>query len=299
MPRSPVLSSLFVTMLAVVPGFAAAASPGTGAVDAAVRCSACDAWNAPQTPFRLHGDTWYVGPRGLSVLLIDTGAGLVLLDGALPQSAPQVLDNLRSLGFDPAQVRWIVNSHAHFDHAGGIAALAAATGARVAASPDGARALALGDALPGDPQADPAGGSMRFPAVAGAHGLADGESIRLGRLRLTAHHTPGHTPGGTTWSWRSCEGAECVDLVYADSLTAVSAPDFRFGADAAALAAFRASIAKVAGLPCDLLVSTHPEVSDLFARHADGSLVDPAGCRRLGERSGRALDARLQREAAD
>lgn len=298
MTRPPSLAVLIVATLALAPGRAPAAAPATP-VQEAVDCSACDAWNAPQAPFRIHGDTWYVGPRGLSVLLIDTGAGLVLLDGALPQSAPQVLDNLRSLGFDPAQVRWIVNSHAHFDHAGGIAALAAATGAQVAASPEGARALALGDALPGDPQADPAGGSMRFPAVAGAFGLADGESIRLGRLRLTAHHTPGHTPGGTTWSWRSCEGASCLDLVYADSLTAVSAPDFRFGADAPALAAFRASIDKVAGLPCDLLVTAHPEASDLFGRQAGGSLADASSCRRLGERSRRALDDRLRREAGD
>lgn len=297
MARLPALASLALATLAPVPGIASAAPPVVPAADA-VDCGPCAAWNAPQAPFRIHGDTWYVGPRGLSVLLIDTGAGLVLLDGALPQSAPQVLDNLRALGFDPAQVRWIVNSHAHFDHAGGIAALAAATGARVAASPAGARALALGDAVPGDPQADPAG-SMRFPAVAAVHGVGDGESIRLGRLRLTAHHTPGHTPGGTTWSWRSCEGATCLDIVYADSLTAVSAPDFRFGADARALAAFRASIDKVAGLPCDVLVTAHPEVADLFDRHARGELADPAACRRLGERSGRALEARLQREAAD
>lgn len=295
MPRLPVLSCLLAATLAVLPA-RAADPPGVRAADAAVACRACDAWNAPQAPFRLHGDTWYVGPRGLSVLLIDTGAGLVLLDGALPQSAPQVLANLRSLGFDPAQVRWIVNSHPHFDHAGGIAALVAATGARVAASRAGARALALGDAVPGDPQADPAGGSMRFPAVAGVHGVADGEAIRLGRLRLTAHHTPGHTPGGTTWSWRSCEGDGCVDIVYADSLSAVSATDFRFGADPAALAAFRASIDKVARLPCDLLVTTHPEASDLFARHAAGTLVEAGGCRRLGERSGRALEERLDRE---
>ncbi|MBX3725316.1 MAG: subclass B3 metallo-beta-lactamase [Xanthomonadales bacterium] len=299
MARLPALAALTVATLALVAGTARAASPAPPAPDAPMDCRACAAWNAPQAPFRIHGDTWYVGPRGLSVLLIDTGAGLVLLDGALPQSAPQVLDNLRSLGFDPAQVRWVVNSHAHFDHAGGIAALAAATGARVAASPQGARALALGDALSGDPQADPTGGSMRFPAVAGAHGLADGESIRLGRLRLTAHHTPGHTPGGTTWSWRSCEGAHCLDLVYADSLTAVSAPDFRFGADPRALAAFRASIDKVAGLPCDLLVTAHPEASDLFGRQTAGTLADASSCQRLGERSRRALDDRLQREAGD
>lgn len=298
MTRPPTPACLIAATLALAPALAPAAAPVASA-PAAVDCSACDAWNAPQAPFRIHGDTWYVGPRGLSVLLIDTGAGLVLLDGALPQSAPLVLDNLRSLGFDPAQVRWIVNSHAHFDHAGGIAALAAATGARVAASPEGARGLARGDALPADPQADPVGGSMRFPAVAGAHGLADGESIRLGRLRLTAHHTPGHTPGGTTWSWRSCEGASCLDLVYADSLSAVSAPDFRFGADARALATFRASIDKVAGLPCDLLVTAHPEASDLFGRQAAGSLADASSCQRLGERSRRALDDRLRREAAD
>src|SRR5690348_17958744 len=80
-------------------------------------------WNAPQKPFRIYGSTWYVGPHGLSAILVDTGKGLALFDGDLPESAPQIEAHLRELGFRVRDIKWIFNSHAHADHAGGIAAL--------------------------------------------------------------------------------------------------------------------------------------------------------------------------------
>ncbi len=267
-----------------------------------IDCGQCAAWNTPQTPFRLHGRSWYVGPKGLSSVLIDSGNGLVLLDGALPQSAEMIADNIRSLGFDIADVKWIVNSHAHFDHAGGIAALQRMSGAKVASSPRGADGLRLGNATPDDPQADADPAAMAFPPVADVTALDDGERIAIGNLELVAHHTPGHTPGGVTWTWRSCEASQCIDMVYADSLTAFSAPDFRFTRDPAAIAGFRRSVRKVAALPCDLLVSTHPEASSLFERRAidtDGNaFIEEGGCRAYAERSGARLEARIAEESA-
>src|SRR5579872_4697201 len=110
------------------------------------------AWNAPQAPFRIYGNTWYVGTHDLSSILVDTGRGLALFDGDLPESAPQIEAHIRALGFHVRDVRWILNSHAHIDHAGGIAELQRASGARVLASAAGARELELGGADPTDPQ---------------------------------------------------------------------------------------------------------------------------------------------------
>src|SRR5262249_52001989 len=155
-------------------------------------------------------------------------------------------------------IRLIVNSHAHFDHAGGIAALQRASGAVVAASAAGARALERGEPLPEDPQYGFGRKSTEFPAVARVRVAADGETLRVGDLALTAHHTQGHTPGSTTWTWRSCEGTHCLDLVYADSLNAVSSPGFRFTDHPELIEQFRRSIAKVKSLPCDVLLSVHP-----------------------------------------
>lgn len=86
-------------------------------------CDSCEDWNKPHAPFRIFGNTYYVGVQGLSAVLIDGGDGLVLIDGGLSQSAPLIAKNIESLGFRINQVRWIVSSHPHYDHVGGIAAL--------------------------------------------------------------------------------------------------------------------------------------------------------------------------------
>jgi metallo-beta-lactamase class B len=194
-------------------------------------------------------------------VLITSDKGHILLDGGLPQTSPLIDQNMRKLGFRIQDVRLIVNSHAHYDHAGGIAAIQRVSGATVAASAAGARALEQGEPLPDDPQYAFGSAANRFPPVKDVRAVNDGETLRVGDLSITAHLTPGHTTGSTSWSWRSCEGARCQHLVYADSLNPVAAPGFRFTGDAthpSRVAEFRRSIAKVADLPCDLLLAVHP-----------------------------------------
>ncbi len=267
-----------------------------------IRCADCAAWNAPHEPFRIYGNTYFVGPSGLSSVLIDSGKGLVLVDGGLPQSAELVAASVRKLGFELRDVRWILNSHAHFDHAGGIAALQRMTGAKVGASPAGARALQAGNAAPDDPQAG-FGEAMRFPPVRSVEPIAEGAGVTVGGLTVTAHHTPGHTPGGTTWTWRSCEGDRCTDVVFAESLTAIAAPGFRFAADTARVAQFRRSIATLRALPCGVLVQTHPsgrffEQLEASAREGRTAFLDASACRAYADRGDASLSQRLEDEAA-
>lgn len=80
-------------------------------------CANCAAWNKPHKAFRIYGNTYYVGTHGLSSILITSEGGHFLIDGALPESAPLIVANIRSLGFRIEDVKIIVNSHAHFDHA--------------------------------------------------------------------------------------------------------------------------------------------------------------------------------------
>lgn len=264
-------------------------------------CSNCARWSAPQPPFRLFGNSYYVGTRGLSSVLIDTGAGLIVLDGGLPQSAALIADNIRSLGFALHDVRWVLNSHAHFDHAGGIAALVRMTGAQVAASERGAESLRRGAVSADDPQAGyaPKNG---FPAVSTVATIVDGATITLGNTRIRAHYTPGHTPGSTTWTWHSCEGKRCVAMVYADSLNAVAAPGFRFGDSPDRIAQFETSIDHVAGLRCDIMVPVHPEFGDLFAHHERGSdpsrFIDANACQRYAAAARKRLQQALANETA-
>ncbi|MBD8527752.1 subclass B3 metallo-beta-lactamase [Pseudomarimonas arenosa] len=276
----------------------AAGTEGRG-FDAHLECRACAGWNAEQAPFRLAPNAWYVGPRGLSSVLIATSDGLILIDGGLPQSAAQIATHIRQLGFEPQQIRYLLNSHPHFDHAGGLAALAEWSGATVVSSPVGLATLRAGVAPADDPQAA-FGTDAAFPALPADHptrSIADGEVLRLGDTELIAEYTPGHAPGGISWRWQACDAnRQCTAIVYADSLSAVSAPDYRFSDHPAAIEAVNASVKRVAGLDCQLLVSTHPEMSQLFERHARGELIDASACRRYAEQAAQALQRRLHNE---
>ena len=272
----------------------------------AINCSSCAEWNQPAKPFNIHGNTWYVGTAGLSAILVTSPQGHVLLDGALPQSAPLIQKNIEALGFKMTDVKLILNSHAHFDHAGGIAALQKASGATVAHSPHGAQVLRDGTPGTDDPQYDPKERAY-IPKVAQVKEVADGETLSVGPLRFTVHYTPGHTPGGTTWSWQSCEAGRCLDVVYADSLTAVSTDGFYFTGGANypdRSAAFRKTIDKVASLKCDIVIAAHPGFSDAFNKAAaktaqSNPFIDPEGCRKLAASSAKNLEARLQRERTE
>jgi metallo-beta-lactamase class B len=286
---------------------AASPSPRPFPADPAKVCDPCAEWNAPREPFRVYGNTYYVGTGGLSAVLVTSDKGHILLDGGLTQSAPLIDASIRKLGFRTEDVRLIVNSHAHFDHAGGIAALKRASGADVAAGALSVAALTAGEVLPGDPQHAPERREFnRFPPIPGVRGARDGEVLRVADLAITAHFTPGHTPGGAAWTWRSCEEKRCVDVVYADSLTPVSADGFRFGEvgdGGRYLSAFRATIEKIGALPCDILLAPHPgfvSLDDKIARRGEKAnpWIDPAACRAYADNARRALAERLQREAA-
>lgn len=271
--------------------------------DPPILCDACVGWNRPHEPFRVFGNTFYVGTAELGSILVVTDAGLVLLDGALPQSTPLIAANIEVLGYDLDDVELLLNSHTHHDHAGGLAALQRASGAVVAASPRAAEALRFGGSTLDDPQFGLP--SSRFPRIETVREVADGERLTVGNTAFTAHFTPGHTPGGTTWSWTSCEGERCLNMVYADSLNSISRDGFRFsgGAGQASLeASFRRSIATVAELPCDILLAPHPgfvQLDDKYERSKNGAtdaFVDPAACRAYAAGALTRLEQRLRDE---
>jgi metallo-beta-lactamase class B len=263
-----------------------------------------EAWNSPAAPVRLFANVYYVGTRGLSAILLTSPQGHVLLDGALPESVPRIVENIAALGFRVEDIRLILNSHAHFDHAGGIAALQRASGGAVAASPWAATVLERGRSGPDDPQF---GILPDFPPVADVRIIADGDTLRAGAITLVARFTPGHTPGGTSWSWKSCDGERCLDFVYADSQTPVSADGFSFTKSAAypgAVADFERGFALLERLPCDVLITPHPEASGLWervaARDRGGveALRDPDACRRYVAQARERLARRIASERA-
>lgn len=261
------------------------------------------AWSQPQQPFRIYGNSWYVGTQGLSAILITSPQGHVLIDGTLEGNAAQIEANIRTLGFRLRDVKLILNSHAHSDHAGAIAKLAHDSGATVAASIAGAKALRSGGDDPDDPQY---GMAPRYPTVTPVKVVTDGAAVQVGSIAVTAHYTPGHTPGSTSWTWRSCEKERCLALAYVDSLTALGRDGFRYSDDPARVASFRHSFATVAALPCDILITPHPEASGFMQKiaardreHSPAALIDAGACRSYAAAAQPRFEARLARERQD
>jgi metallo-beta-lactamase class B len=260
-------------------------------------------WYAPQEPFPLYGNTYYVGTGGISAVLITSPAGHILVDVGGPEATEPVVAHIRKLGFRVEDIRYILNSHAHQDHAGAIADVQKLSGATVLASPASVKVLESGQPDPADAQ---------FPnltpmsPVAHTRAVRDGEIVHLGPLAVTAHFTPGHTQGGVSWTWQAEEGGRTVNVVFADSLYALAAEGRYFSRNPLyphAQADVERSIATVAALPCDVLISAHPELGGLWERKAkqaalgDAAFIDAGACRNYAAKARATLAQTLAAEA--
>ncbi|WP_448659306.1 subclass B3 metallo-beta-lactamase [Sphingomonas sp. CJ99] len=256
-------------------------------------------WLDPHPVTRLHGQSWFIGYRGLSMAVIRTSRGLILIDGALPQTVRETQDRMRAAGFDPRQVKLILVTEAHYDHAGGVAALARDSGATVVVGRE-----AVAEHRTGKPDAaDPQHADLHpIPASTRVRAARDGQAIRLGDTVVTAHATPGHTAGSMSWSWKSCEGGQCATILFAASQNAISSDGYRFTDHPERVAMFRRAAARMRGLSCDLLVTSHPDerllagMRKLDQSRSPNPLIDPAACRRFADGAEAKLDARLKDE---
>lgn len=275
--------------------FTATASDATN--PAATACADDAGWDDPAQPLRVHGNTWFVGTCGISAILITSDQGHVLIDGGTKKGAALIEANIRALGFDPHDVKLILNSHEHSDHAGGLAALQQATGADVVVRAPTLAVLERGKSDRGDPQFEVL---QPLPVVARMRSVEDGEVLSVGDIRMAAHATPGHSPGGTSWTWTSCDGNDCRRIAYVDSLSAISDKTYRFSDHAKYVATFRKTLQTVAALPCDVLLTPHPGASDLWGRlgpAATSPLSEPGACKNYAANAAVRLDSRLAEEA--
>lgn len=268
-------------------------------------------WMQPRDPIHVHGNTWLTGSLHLNTAVIDTGAGLIVVDGALPQSVAVFEAQLRQIGHTVTDIRYILSTEPHYDHAGGLAALQRDSGATIIASAYNAAVIRAGHSGPEDPQF---ANLKPYPAAAHVRIIADGGQIRLGRTVVTARLTPGHSPGSTSWSWTSCTGADCRSVTFLASIMPGAAAGWRFTdpAHRATLAQFRGSIATARTLPCDILLTGHPEHDDgdrkiaqslnqSALQHPDPTIWQDGdhaggGCAALADRAQAALDSLIAHE---
>jgi len=262
----------------------------------AAACKEWDDYDKPAPPVRIFGNTYLVGTCGISSILITDPQGDILIDGGPEAAADLIAGNIKRLGIPLTSVKYILHSHEHFDHVGGIARLQQLTGAQLLASRKAAPVLNSGTASSDDPQA---GMHAPFPAAHVDRLVSDGEMVRVGDTVLTAIATPGHTPGALSWRWGSCQGPICRQIIYADSLTPVSRDDYKFSDHPEYLAAYRASIAKIAALDCDILLTPHPSASDMVERLGRAEVENRNACKDYAAVLTKQLDERLAKEAAE
>jgi metallo-beta-lactamase class B len=261
----------------------------------AASCTDWDDWDKPAPPFRIHGDTWYVGTCGIAAILVKGKEGAVLIDSGTDKGAQAVAANIAGLGVKPGDLKAILGTHEHYDHVGGFARLQTLTGAPVLVGADAVAVIRTGRDDPRDPQA---GLHAPMAPVTGAvRAVADGEVVALAGLRLTAIATPGHTIGATSWQWESCDARGCLTIVYADSLSPVSAEAYRFTGHPEYVAMFRRGIARLRPLACDMLLTPHPSASEMIARARTGTLEGGMTCTEYADSKTRALDERLAKDA--
>jgi metallo-beta-lactamase class B len=239
----------------------------------------------PAEPFRIAGNFYYVGANDVAAFLVTGPEGHVLIDGGYPGTAPMIMASIAKLGFDIQDVRVLLNSEPHFDHAGGLAALQRASGAELWASDASAYALASG----GD---DPnvilplrvliRSGILRYPAARVDHRVEDGDTIRVGPLAITAHLTGGHTRGCTSWSFPVRDGDRVLNVVSACSLIVMQGSRYPGqGAD------LERSFRVLRSLPADIWVSSHARLWGRYrkfaardtAKNPAGPFIDPEGYR--------------------
>lgn len=251
------------------------------------------AWNRPAEPFRILENVYSVGTEGLAAYLIADETGHVLIDGALPESAGLIADNVRALGFRIEDVRLLLVNHGHFDHAGGLAELKRRSGAALVAS-EGDRADLEAGETAGRPELDP------FPAVAVDRVVADGETLRVGDAALTAYLTPGHTRGCTSWLLES--GGRRI--LFACSLTVAGQNLIDDPAYPAAAEDFRRTFARLREIEADVFLNFHPGFFGLDAKRAAqragdaDAFVDPGELARQVDRAERMFEEELERQRA-
>lgn len=256
-------------------------------------------WPRPQAPFRIAGDIYYVGSKGLAAYLIVSPAGDILLDGTLPENAPMVERNIQALGFRLRDVKVLLVTHAHFDHAGALARLKADTGAVMMASAGDRWALEHGSS-----RGDNTAHLPIYPPVRVDRLVQDRQVVRLGPVAMTAVLTPGHTPGCTSWTTSVVERGRRLAVVFPCSLSVAGNVLVGNHDYPGIVADYRRSFAELGALKADVTLPAHPEFADVLGREARvragdaDAFVDREQLPKIVAASAQAFDRELAKQKA-
>lgn len=257
-------------------------------------------WTQAVKPFRIAPNIYYVGTKGLSAYLVTSRGGAILIDGTVAENAPLIERNIEAVGVPLKSVKWLLLDHAHSDHAGGLARIKADSGASFAASAGDRAALERG-APRGDTDYDQTG--YRFPPIKVDRVIQDGESVAVGEAVLTAHLTPGHTPGCTSWSTTVRDARRPLRVLFLCSTTVAGNRLVGNRAYPGIVGDYESTFAKLATMRADIVLTSHPDmdIADVLGREARveagdrDAFIDPGALQAIFARSKRDFETQLAR----
>ncbi|MEO7032521.1 MAG: subclass B3 metallo-beta-lactamase [Polyangiaceae bacterium] len=287
------------TIIALL-GVLAALAAGAGACASQAGVPAqMQRWNRPFSPYRVIGNIYYVGTNKIAQFLIVTSAGNILLDSGFEASVPLLRENIETLGFRYADTKLLLTSHAHIDHVQAHALVRQQTGAQVVASRQDAPFIEAGGK--GEPTYD---GIYEWTPCPVDRRVNDGDTVTLGDTTLTAHLTPGHTPGATTWTMTVDDAGKSLAVVFFPSANVNPGVHLLGNPVYPHIASdFEHSFAIWKGLTCDVFLADHGDFYGMSKKRdrqregvATNPFIDPEGYRRLLAEAESAFRERLESE---
>jgi len=220
-------------------------------------------WSTPVKPFKIAGNVYYVGTKGLAAYLIVSNQGAILLDGTTAENAPLIESNIEAVGVPLHTVKRLISDHAHHDHVGALAQIKQDTGAEFLASAGDTWALEHGR-VRGDTSYRP----RAFAPIKVDRVVRDGETIELGDVTLIAHLTPGHTPGCTSWSTTVQDQGRQLNVLFLCSITVAGNILVGNHAYPEIVPDYRATFRTLKTMKADIVLPSHPDIADVIEREA-------------------------------
>jgi metallo-beta-lactamase class B len=220
-------------------------------------------WNTPTEPFKMIGNVYYVGTDGLASYLITSPQGHILVDTVMPESTSQIKASIEKLGFKITDIKYLVNTHAHIDHTGGLAEMKQASGGQLVAG-EADKPLLEGGYYPGAQQDE----ALKFPPVNVDRTVREGDKVTVGDVTLTARETPGHSPGCTSWEFSVKDGdATRTALIFCSGTVAlnrlVGNPTY-----SGIVTDYKKTFARARDMKVDVLLAPHPEMYKMAEKRA-------------------------------
>src|SRR3954451_14391180 len=220
-------------------------------------------WNTPTPPFKMFGNVYYVGTNGLASYLITSPQGHILVDTVMPEATSQIKANIEKLGFKVTDVKYLLNTHAHIDHTGGLAEMKAASGAQMVAG-EADKPLLEGGYYPGGREET----ELNFPPVKVDRTVREGDKVTVGDVTVTARETPGHSPGCTSWEFSVKDGdARRSVLIFCSGTVALN----RLVGDptySGIVTDYKKTFARARDMKVDVLLAPHPEMYKMAEKRA-------------------------------